>query len=465
MATIINTKLGEHRGRKRVWLEGQKLVREGYQPGMRFDAEFDSNKRQVMLRTNTTNGKYTVSKRNRQGKTMPIIDLTAAELASMFSGIALLRVAIRRGQIAVTAHHIYQLVQDRVTELYTKLYEQRSLSVCSLFHGGGVLDKSIHHGLQDAGVKSSVDVVVELESKYLDSSLENNPELFNDDSIIIESPVQMLNLSRGTPKADIVVGGIPCTGASKSGRSKNKLEFAESHSAAGALFFSFLEFVKASNPAIVVIENVPEYQNTASMEVIRSVLGSLEYEVYERVLDGNEFGALEKRKRLCAIAVTKGLHEGFDLNDVLPLRQKENCLGEILEAIPHDSERWRSFDYLAEKELRDKAAGKGFARQLLTEEAEYCGTIGKDYAKCRSTEPFIVHPVQSNLSRLLTPSEHCRVKGIPESIIQGLSDTTAHQILGQSIIYPMFEAVARYLGKHLINQVNLLALPDPARVA
>ncbi len=33
MATIVNTKLGEHRGKKRVWLEGAKLAREGYEPG------------------------------------------------------------------------------------------------------------------------------------------------------------------------------------------------------------------------------------------------------------------------------------------------------------------------------------------------------------------------------------------------------------------------------------------------
>ncbi len=31
MATIINTKLGEHRGKKRVWLEGAKLSRGGLQ--------------------------------------------------------------------------------------------------------------------------------------------------------------------------------------------------------------------------------------------------------------------------------------------------------------------------------------------------------------------------------------------------------------------------------------------------
>lgn len=41
------------------------------------------------------------------------------------------------------------------------------------------------------------------------------------------------------------------------------------------------------------------------------------------------------------------------------------------------------------------------------------------------------------------------MKGIPERMIEGLADTTAHQILGQSVVFPAFEAVAQELGKSL----------------
>src|SRR5690606_27281726 len=111
--------------------------------------------------------------------------------------------------------------------------------------------------------------------------------------------------------------------------------------------------------------------------------------------------------------------------------------------------------YLAEKEKRDKAAGKGFSRQLLTGDEPYCGTIGKGYSKARSTEPFIVHPQTPELSRLLTPLEHSRVKGIPEEVIEGLADTTAHEILGQSVVYPAFQAVAQEIGHSLWRWLNL----------
>lgn len=51
--------------------------------------------------------------------------------------------------------------------------------------------------------------------------------------------------------------------------------------------------------------------------------------------------------------------------------------------------------------------------------------------------------------RLLTPREHAQVKGIPECLIEGLPATTAHELLGQSIIYPAFVAVGELVASAL----------------
>lgn len=458
MATIINTKLGESRGRKRVWLEGIKLSREGYQPGMKFDLELKGSDIHLNVKEE---GRFTVSKRERNGRLYPIIDLTAQEVAEAFEGVEMLRVFIRNGVIVISAHHQQQRVTERVERLIDKLQRGEPLSVCSLFHGGGVLDKALHHGMAAGGLQSKVKVAVELESKYIESSLWNNPELWDSDSVVIESPIQLIDLKRKPPQVELLVGGVPCTGASRAGRSKNKLAHAESHPDAGAMFYNFLQFIEAVNPALIVLENVMEYRNTASMEVIRSVLSSWGYTLQERELDGNEFGALERRKRLCMVAMSAGI-ESFTLDDVMPVRQKEHALSAIMEDVPLDSDSWKSYDYLAEKEIRDKAAGKGFARQLLTGEEPYCGVIGKDYAKSRSTEPFASHPVDASLSRLFTPLEHSRLKCIPEEVIAGLSATVAHQVLGQSVIYPAFYAVAKHLAESLVGWARPAAIEHDA---
>lgn len=453
MTTIINTKVGENRGRARVWLEGIKLEREGFLPGMRYNLELQDSK--IVLRTSET-GYFTISRRERNGKISPIIDICSNELRRLFAGVHMLRVAIRRGSIVISAHASHAQVKERVQRLIDKIEHGKPLDVCSLFHGGGVLDKALHAGLASAGVQSNVAMAVELEGKYLDSSLRNNPELWSERSMVFDSPIQAVEVMTDATQVDVLVGGIPCTGASKSGRSKNKLQYAESHSDAGAMFFHFLQFVQVLNPSVVLIENVPEYAHTASMEVIRSVLGSLDYQVQERVLDGTQFGSLEKRKRLCVIAISNGLNADFALESVQgDVRSTHACIRDILDPIGLDSDRWHTFEYLADKEVRDKALGKGFSRQLLSGQEPYCGTIGKDYAKCRSTEPFLVHPEDPALSRIFTACEHARLKGVPESTITGLPESIAHQILGQSVIFPVFEAVGRALGRALMSLLHV----------
>lgn len=448
MPTVINTKLGEKKnGRKRVWLEGKKLACEGYEPGMKLRVEV---KNDCLMLHAGTEGDYTVSSRTKNGRVTPIVDCTAGELAELFDGVDKLRIAIQRGKIIITAHHQQQRVNERVEAFMKKIDAGEPLDFASIFHGGGILDRALHDGYARAGIKTRIAVAVEVESKYLECSRRNNTALWDEKSIAIEGPIQDVDLYRRPPSVDALAAGIPCTGASKSGRSKNKLEFAESHSSAGALFFTTLEFIKVLNPAVCWLENVSEYLGTASWEVIKSVLASLNYKLHVTILDGAEFGALERRKRMCCVAVSEGLPYDFDIESIEPIREREACLADILEDVPLDSDRWKDFSYLASKELKDKAAGKGFSRQILTPESDGCGTIGRGYAKCRSTEPFLVHPENPGLSRIFTVNEHARVKTIREELVDGESATIAHEILGQSVDACAFEAAAAAHGKSIM---------------
>lgn len=455
--TIINTKIGESKSVARLWLEGRKLERAGVRVGARYHLVVNKPMERLELREATAacnDQTFTVSKRERRGNVVPLMEIRSKVLTEMFENIEKVRVAIKNGRIVISALHIETKVRERVKRLTEKLRSGDALATASLFMGAGVLDKAIHSGLRRAGVKTFIQVGVELEPEYLDASLAANPELWNEKSVAICSDVRDVNWGVNAPQCDILLAGIPCTGASRAGRSRNKLAMAEEHSTAGALFVDFLDAVKALNPAICIIENVPEYQSSASMVVIRSVLTSLGYQLKEKVLSGDKFGALERRSRLAVVAISNGLPNVFDFSNLVQLKEKERNISEVLEDVPLDSERWKTFQYLADKEERDKKDGKGFSRQLLTGEEEHCGTIGKGYAKCRSTEPFLIHPLDATLSRLFTPVEHARLKGIPESMIAGLSETTAHEVLGQSIIYPVFQSVGLELGVELTAAVN-----------
>lgn len=456
MATIVNTKIGQNKGRKRVFIEGRKLAREGFAPGMMYNLNVTDD--QLHIEASET-GKYKISRRKNRtsGDELPVIDITANALADLFEESEPVRVLIQQGKIVITTHHLTDNQARREQRLLDKLNADKPLDVCSVFHGGGVMDTALHWGLHHNGVKTRIAVAIERDSRYLESSLRNNSELWDQNSVVMESPLEMVNIQRSkrTVECDLFFAGIPCTGASLSGRSKNKLKQAEDHSEAGSMFFYTLELIAQLNPAAIVLENVPQYASTASMAVIRSVLGSLGYAMQERVFNGVEFGALENRERLVVVALSKGI-ETFDIDSVVKgqLYPKPESINDVLDDVPLDSERWKSFQYLADKEERDKKAGKGFARQLLTGEESCLGTIGKGYAKCRSTEPFIKHPINEKLSRILTKNEHARVKRIPETMVDGVSESVSHEILGQSVCYSVFEILGLSLSWSLQQWVS-----------
>lgn len=452
--TLITSKIGESRGVARVWLEGHKLLKAGVTIGARYSLKtVDQKARLELVQQVDTDGSdpvVTVSKRVRHGVTTPLLEIRTGLLRQLFATAEKVRVVIRFGRIALTAIDKDERVTERLSRLQRKLQTGEPLAVCSLFHGGGVLDRAVHSGLARHGIDSYTRIGIELEEQYLDASIRNNPMLWRDDSFAICADIRDVKRSDDIPACDLVVAGIPCTGASRSGKAKNKLLATEDHPSAGSLFIDFLDFVRYSNPVMAILENVPDYLNSTSMVVIRSVLTSLGYRLFECILDGNAFGALENRSRMAVVAYTDGVFDSLGPEEILPLRTKEATLADVLDHIAPDHDSWKAYDYLQLKEQRDIADGKGFRRQLLTAQAPGCGCIGRGYAKARSTEPFIQHPTEPGLSRLLTVAEHARVKTIPVEVVRGVSDTTAHEILGQSVVSAAFEALAAAVGRKLV---------------
>lgn len=451
MTTILTSKIGVSKGVPRLWLEGRVCQRAGLVIGSKYRIRHQAEEGRLELIpvTESAGAASTcrVSKRVRKGIERPLMEIRTALLSTVFSGMEKVRVAIRKSRIVITALQIEIKIRERVRRLKLKLAAKEKLNVVSLFHGGGVLDKALHAGLLAAGVASFIQLGVEMEPEYLESSLRNNAELWADHSVAACSDIRDLDLAElAGEQADVIWAGVPCTGASIAGVAKNGLEFAEAHAEVGSLFVDYLEAVRLFNPAVTLIENVPGYQKSASMAVIRSKLESYGYQLFEEVLDGNEFGVLEGRSRLVLVAISRGVETDFSFDNLCPTVVKPAVLGEVLEEVPEASPMWKSYEYLASKEERDRAVGKGFARTMVTPDSMRIPTVTKSYAKAQSTGIFVVHPFNPALSRLLTPAEHARVKGIPLEMIGGLSVTVAHEVLGQSVVYPLFESLGREIG-------------------
>lgn len=453
--------LGAHRGSPRLWLQGANLAHAGFKPGMRFDVELVPDNLRLFL---SESGERTVSRKRRGETEQPVIDINSRDVLDAFVGHAAVRVVILDTGIHVLPVASEKRRQVRLRRAWETLQEGEPLAMGSLSHGGGIMSHAIHAGLYLEGLDSRLRFANEIRGELLDHAREAN-DAWEPETVALAAPLQELTFDRWAmsqlPGVDILEAGLPCSGASVSGRAKRKLAMAEEHPEVGHLVAPFLAFIAQVNPLVVVLENVIQYQSSASAAIMRTMLRDMGYDVHDLVLKGREFGAIEDRDRFCLVALTRGIE--FDVSALeMPVTEAQP-LGSVLEPVPCDDPRWSMMVGLKAKQERDVEAGKGFKMQVFDASSHRIGTITKGYAKVRSTDPKIRHPDNPDLLRQITPIEHARVKQIPERLIAGLSDTVAHEVLGQSVVYKPFVALGALIAKSL--KVWCMARKDSATCA
>lgn len=462
MKTLIAAtlkKLGFNRGAPRVYLESMLQAKAGFVPGVRYTVERRGEQRGIRLRLEEE-GERIVSKKERPSGPCPVIDLNSTELLSLFDGMEQVRVLIGQGEIWILPLASEVKRQARI-ERFRSEVAAGEFSTAAIAHGAGVMTNAIHDGLKASGLNPSLRWVIELEEDALEQASEAN-SAWNSKTVAIAMPMQEVALCddyirHRIEPVSLLEAGLPCTAASIAGRSKKKLAQAEDDGKAGHLVVAFLALLARANPAVVVMENVQLWWSSASAAILRTQMREMGYDLTELDLEGADY-AIEARVRRVMVGVTKGLDVNI-VELVAPERVKQT-VGDVLDPIAPDDPRWSAMEYLKEKEVRDIAAGKGFRMAVASVDDTAIGTQGRGYGKCRSTEIKVPHPTDPNLLRLLTPAEHARVKGIPAALIAGVSSATrAHELLGQSVIWPAF----RHLGEHVGRA--LLAAPASIKTA
>lgn len=444
-------KVGQNKGAPRVWLEGSETARAGFGSGQRYDIEVQGQ--MVVLQANK-DGSRVVSGKVIGEKNNPVIDINSKALLAIFDGMAAIRVVVKKDQIYLLPLASEIKKRERFVRLRAKLENGEAIDIGSLSHGGGILTHAIHAGLKQAGIVSRLAFANEIRGELLEHAAVHN-DAWSGDTKMLAAPMQELAFDdRGVasiPKVDVLEMGLPCSGASKAGRSKRGLAHPEAHPHVGHLVVGALVIVSKTNPALVVLENVPQYAVSASADILRNQLRDMGYVTHERVLNGKEWGALENRDRWCMVAVTQGIEFNFD--QLQPPVRPLQMISDVLDpSIGPDDENWRDFNYLKVKEVRDAKKGSGFGMQIMSPESGHVPTIRKGYSKGGSTDPLLKHPVNPDLLRQFTAPEHARIKGVPEALIDGLSNTIAHEVLGQGIVYQPFKDV----GAHVGNALNQL---------
>lgn len=453
MRDVWIKKIGEHRGRPRVYLDGQQAVRAGFAPGERFDLVVDEDGKRVVISKNV-DGSRVVSAKTRNDKEYPVIDINSAELLRMFEGMDSVRVIVGEDRVYLLPLASELKRVERLNRLVGKLESGAPLAIGSLAHGGGILSHAVHQGLQDAGIDCELAFANEIRDDLVTHAMQHN-DAWSEKTAAVALPMQEMVqddwLMEHLPKLEVLECGQPCSGASQAGKAQRGASNTEAHPEVGHLIFSTLMIIAKTQPAAVLIECVPAYAVSGSADILRLQLRDMGYDVHEALLEGQDFGSLENRVRWCFVGVTRGVEFSFDR--LAPAVRVVQRLGELLDPIAPDDPMWRPVPYLKEKRARDEAKGSRFLMQYVYDHSTSVPTIRKSYQKGGSSDPRLVHPTNPELSRLLTEGEIARIKGIDSALIEGLSRSVATQMMGQGIVYEPFRAAGQRIGEALQGAV------------
>ncbi len=415
----------QKRGSPHVWIEGVRLTVAGFERNRRYTRVVDEATQTIIL-TLVEDGEYVVSGRQRNQRDIPILDINLGRGVTAFTEGTRYRAVYMACQIIISIHHEQQAQYRREKRLISNTMTGTIIeaSACT---GGGISTAAIHQAFQENRLQSKIDWMVDVNLQYLQSAYAHCPAI-TVNTKCFASQLEELETQLLT-EVDVFSFSLPCTGLSVSGKAKHK-KTPEQHES-GTSIFGIMAIIKAANPSIIMSENVPEAKGSPMYTLITQELIRRGYRIIEAILDSEQTGTFEQRKRYWFIAVSSGLPDKL-FNGVFDfqMKRKYNQLNDLLDSnIPEDA--WKDHQYLKDKAISDAAAGKGFKRQLLTGTENKIGTVGRHYNKRRSTEPFIVR--DDGKERLLTVEEHAKAKSVPASLVANCTATTGHEILGQSI--------------------------------
>ena len=312
-------------------------------------------------------------------------------------------------------------------------------------------------------------------SDIRDMTLSHLPEISDEEAYA--------HIDQLIPDHDVLLSGFPCQPFSLAGVSK-KNSLGRMHGfecdAQGTLFFDVCRIIKAKRPVGFVLENVKNlksHDKGKTFQVICDALDELGYDVADvavtkgpdpKIIDAANF-VPQHRERIVLAGFRRDLNvfNEFTLKDVRKHFPSDKAtFGDILE--PEVDAKYiltpKLWEYLYNyaKKHREKGNGFGFG---LTRPHNTARTLSARYHKDGSeilvdrgfSEVLNFHDEKNmeNRPRRLTPTECSRLMGFDRpgesSFVIPVSDTQAYRQFGNSVVVPVFKAVASAMKSRIIE--------------
>ena len=95
---IFYSKVGNNRGRKRIWIEGKRLAKVGFNKGVNYSATLEDN---LIRLTLDKEGIRKVSGKVDNERSKPIIDLCSSAITQFTKGVDKVKVTYNPGEILI----------------------------------------------------------------------------------------------------------------------------------------------------------------------------------------------------------------------------------------------------------------------------------------------------------------------------------------------------------------------------
>nr|WP_245846366.1 DNA (cytosine-5-)-methyltransferase [Chromohalobacter canadensis] len=299
----------------------------------------------------------------------------------------------------------------------------------------------------------------------------------------VDEETAYAHIDQEIPDHDVLLAGFPCQPFSLAGVSK-KNSLGRKHGfecdAQGTLFFDVARIIAAKRPPAFMLENVKNlksHDKGKTFRVICEALDELGYDVADveapkgqdpKVIDARNF-LPQHRERIVLVGFRRDLnvHQGFTLRKLDELYPPQKpTFGDLLDREVDDKyiltpKLWEYLYRYAQKH-REKGNGFGFG---LTGPHDVARTLSARYHKDGSEilvdrgfddrKPFDSEDNIRNRPRRLTPAECARLMGFDapgeSRFVIPVSDTQAYRQFGNSVVVPVFEAVAELMKPRIIE--------------
>lgn len=252
--------------------------------------------------------------------------------------------------------------------------DSKKIKFIDLFAGIGGIRKGFELACKKNGIASECVFTSEIKPYAVSVLIQNHPEekVFGDITKIEASEI---------PDFDILLGGFPCQAFSAAGKRRGFMD------TRGTLFFEVERILKEKQPKGFVLENVEGLVNHdrenksdkigRTLSTILSHLENLDYRVSWKVLNANDFGVPQERKRIYIVG-TKNTN--LTLENFIPVHKNlESILqhGEPVSDSPFVKLLLSHFKVseLLGKAIKDKRGG---AENIHSWDIEYKGTVSPE---------------------------------------------------------------------------------------